>query len=224
MKSFSLDADHLERSLLERLTAFRLLRLLEVQGEKMIPELTALPDELCRLTSLAGLRLHLNVTGLPEGLGRLTGLECLVLECPNVTSLPDSLFSLTNLTCLVLYQVQVECLSDRFGCLAHLKHLSLWSLRELNCLPGSVSQLSGLETLNVWGERLTALPIGEGELPALREVQLHPRMSHLLPAHVRCRRTVQEVIESRYPCYALDQWCDYYKTFSPSGAEYWELN
>ena len=135
--------------------------------------LKALPD-LARLTSLQELTISecTELTALPRGIGELKVLKRLTLaSLYHLEEVPD-LARLTSLQELTIEECDELTLLPGIGELAALKRLTLVSLYVLKKVP-DLSRLTSLQELTISEcEELMSLPIGIGELAALKQLSL----------------------------------------------------
>jgi Leucine-rich repeat (LRR) protein len=162
-------------------------------------QLTTLPAWLSQLKKLQSLTLSRNrLTALPESLGQLSQLRELGLSDLGLTYLPESIASLHRLKTLWLQNNQLRTLPPNFGDLRSLVTLDLGDgtggnplhrfpesirlLKELrglwigNCqldtIPDWLHELQHLQSLHLYGNRLTNLPTSLAHAKVLKSLSL----------------------------------------------------
>jgi Leucine-rich repeat (LRR) protein len=120
------------------------LQLLEEVHVSKCPNLTELPDSICRLAKLKTLEVYdTGLAAVPDRIGDLTALRRLVLGSDGsnrLTAVPDSLCDIEKLHLLWLANNQLESLPARIGALKSLQYLSV-NHNNLTSLPDSVFEL-----------------------------------------------------------------------------------
>lgn len=161
--------------------------------------LADLPAELWTLTALERLELsYVNLTAVPPAVGGLVNLKQLDISGNGLTSLPTQLTTLTSLRALDVAFNALTGLPAGFGSLAleeldlsanpiapatlpstlatvtsmtTLTRLELFGLG-ITALPASIGDLVALEFLSVEGNQLTALPATLYDLPLLNQLSV----------------------------------------------------
>jgi len=107
----------------------------------------------------------------------LTRLELTTLPAHH---LPAALGRIAHLESLAVTMSECKALPESIGNLQRLRTLSLSNNQALATLPSTLTRLSQLRTLHVWGSPLTSLPADIGNLSQLERLDLAGgRYSHL---------------------------------------------
>nr|UBY07494.1 NBS-LRR disease resistance protein [Dasypyrum villosum] len=94
-------------------------------------------------------------------------LRVLVLNYTLVQSIPDYIGKLIHLRLLNLDYTGISCLPESIGSLKNLQVLSLRWCDDLHNLPSTVTMLSSLRCLDLFGTKIIQVPIGTGKLKLL---------------------------------------------------------
>jgi hypothetical protein len=134
-------------------------------------QFSIIPESVMELQSLERLQIDDNpLQFLSKTIGNLRSLRFLSLLRTPIVELPEELFSLQYLSDLRIGGVMLENISDRLGSLQSLHHLTING--QLTSLPGSIGNLTALESLDLRGNQFTAIPPALGKLPKLKELWL----------------------------------------------------
>ncbi len=142
---------------------------LEYLQELNIPAagIKSIPENIQKLKHLKGISLHNNdLSELPEGLFMLTSLTSLSLGENNLETIPAAIGNLKNLDNLDLSHNRLKELPEEIGQLENLRLLYVRGLsnprqktiKQLDVLPESLTQLKKLRVLDASATNITRLP------------------------------------------------------------------
>ncbi|XP_050257400.1 disease resistance protein RPV1-like isoform X21 [Quercus robur] len=137
--------------------------------------LVCLPSTICSLNSLERLDLCgcSNFDNLLENLGNLNGLKNLHLSGTAIKELPSSIDGLTTLTSLTLWSCRnLVCLPNTICCLISLECLEISGCSSFEYLPENLGNVKGLKKLGLSGSAIKELPSSIERLMHLTSLNL----------------------------------------------------
>lgn len=197
------------------------------------PQLTEIPESLCKLTRLRKLTISNNrLAKLPDWIGNLAGLQILEINSNGLTELPESLENLNQLESLIVFDNKLVNLPEGLGKLRKLELLNL-SRNQLTHLPESfhhlvelrllwisdnnfsrfpeqICQLTSLENLAMGGNKFSEIPDAFGNLTNLQNLSFgfSDRVSYLktFPLAIRTLKNLRSLKASYCGWEFLPDW------------------
>lgn len=141
---------------------------------------------------------NLELTELPETIAALTQLQTLDLRRNQLTELPEAIAALTQLQTLNLSynQLTLEALADLWKSLSkltQLRGLYIWG-NKLVSIPEEFCQLRQLKELHIAGNQITSLPERIGELYSLQVLNLQDNELSSLPDSLRNLQNLKRLV------------------------------
>lgn len=157
------------------------------------------PDVIGKLTSLIHLDLDLwgECCSLPDHLQNLTNLRVLRLSNMKFKEIPEWFGKFINLETLQIIDIRLDSFPEIVCDLTNLKHLNF---RRCNLTTlSNIHKLTKLESLNLFGNSIKALPEHIGDLCELKFISMHFNQLTKLPGSIVNLKKI-EVLDLYYNC------------------------